>query len=67
MCTWVGMAAGSSSAKLDSPWMCIGHWLVYAAGGLSKEYRTKFRSLVFNLTDTNNPDLRARVLQVGMQ
>jgi len=34
------------------------------AGGLSKEYKTKFRSLVFNLKDANNPDLRARVLQV---
>ncbi|KAF5829228.1 transcription factor S-II, central domain-containing protein, partial [Dunaliella salina] len=33
------------------------------AGGLSKEYKTKFRSLVFNLKDANNPDLRARVLQ----
>jgi hypothetical protein len=34
-------------------------------GSLTKEYKTKFRSLMFNLKDANNPDLRARVLQVG--
>lgn len=35
-----------------------------SAGGLTKEYKSKFRSLVFNLKDAANPDLRARVLQV---
>ena len=40
------------------------HSICVFTGGLSKEYKTKFRSLVFNLKDVNNPDLRARVLQV---
>jgi hypothetical protein len=35
-----------------------------SADGLSKEYKTRFRSLIFNLKDPTNPELRARVLQV---
>lgn len=30
---------------------------------MDKEYRQKVRSLSFNLSDANNPELRARVLQ----
>lgn len=38
---------------------------LYSANGgsVSKDYKAKLRSLVFNLKDANNPDLRARVLQ----
>jgi len=32
-------------------------------GGMSKNYKAKFRSLNFNLKDPKNPDLRARVLR----
>lgn len=35
-----------------------------SAGGLTKEYKARFRSLMFNLKDVANPHLRARVLQV---
>lgn len=38
--------------------------LFQASGGLTRDYKAKFRSLVFNLKDVANPDLRARVLQV---
>jgi len=31
-------------------------------GGTTPKYKTKFRSLSFNLKDVNNPDLRRRVL-----
>ena len=31
-------------------------------GGVTAEYKAKFRSLSFNLKDANNPDLRRRVL-----
>ncbi|CAD7704146.1 unnamed protein product, partial [Ostreobium quekettii] len=31
-------------------------------GGVGKEYMRRFRSLHFNLADSNNPDLRAQVL-----
>eukprot|EP00803_Ostreobium_quekettii_P008282 evm.model.scf_2202.2 EVM.evm.TU.scf_2202.2 scf_2202:17793-23519(-) len=31
-------------------------------GGVGKEYKQKFRSLHFNLTDAKNPDLRAQVV-----
>ena len=31
-------------------------------GGTTPKYKTKFRSLSFNLKDANNPDLRRRVL-----
>ncbi len=37
-----------------------------AAGGLTKEYKNRLRSLIFNLKDVANPHLRARVLQVGV-
>lgn len=37
-----------------------GHML---AGNTGKEYRTKYRTLSFNMKDPNNPDLRARVLR----
>ena len=33
------------------------------AGNTGKEYRTKYRTLSFNMKDANNPDLRARVLR----
>ena len=35
---------------------------VFCAGNAGKDYKAKYRSLVFNLRDPNNPDLRARVL-----
>ena len=31
-------------------------------GGVTGEYKAKYRSLSFNLKDSNNPDLRRRVL-----
>ncbi len=31
-------------------------------GGVTAEYKAKYRSLSFNLKDANNPDLRRRVL-----
>ena len=37
---------------------------MYAGNSVSREYKVRFRSLVFNLKDAVNPDLRARVLQV---
>lgn len=60
-------AGPKEAAQLGWPHPFDVRWAsVHAAGGLSKEYKTKFRSLVFNLKDANNPDLRARVLQVGL-
>lgn len=57
--------SGLASLSLHAfPCVCSHMHCNCAAGGLSKEYKTKFRSLVFNLKDVNNPDLRARVLQV---
>ena len=32
------------------------------AGEVNSEYKNKFRTLVFNLKDSHNPELRARVL-----
>ncbi|MEW5298895.1 MAG: hypothetical protein WDW36_001968 [Sanguina aurantia] len=32
-------------------------------GGLNAEYKAKFRSLIFNMRDAANPELRARVLR----
>ena len=32
------------------------------AGGVTDEYKGKLRSLMFNLKDANNPDLRGHVL-----
>ncbi len=32
--------------------------------GLTKEYKSRYRSMSFNLRDAANPDLRRRVLQV---
>ena len=32
------------------------------AGEAGKEYKNKYRSLLFNLKDAHNPELRARVL-----
>ncbi len=37
--------------------------LCISPGGLSNDYKAKFRSLIFNLKDPNNPELRARVLR----
>lgn len=31
-------------------------------GGVNAHYKAKYRSLIFNLKDANNPDLRRRVL-----
>lgn len=31
-------------------------------GGANQRYKAKYRSLIFNLKDANNPDLRRRVL-----
>lgn len=31
-------------------------------GGVNARYKAKYRSLIFNLKDANNPDLRRRVL-----
>lgn len=31
-------------------------------GGVNAKYKTKYRSLIFNLRDASNPDLRRRVL-----
>ena len=33
------------------------------AGGVSAEYKDRYRSLIFNLRDAKNPQLRQRVLQ----
>ena len=30
-------------------------------GGMSKEYKAKYRSISFNLKDARNPDLRRKV------
>ena len=35
----------------------------YCVGGTTKEYKTKMRTLHFNLKDVHNPDLRAAVLR----
>ena len=42
---------------------CTDRSAVNVAGNSGKEYRTKFRTLWFNLNDSANPALRARVLQ----
>ena len=34
-----------------------------SAGDAGKDYKAKYRSLIFNLRDAANPDLRARVLK----
>ena len=34
----------------------------YLAGNAGKDYKAKYRSLIFNLRDKANPDLRRRVL-----
>ena len=34
-----------------------------SAGGVSAEYKDRYRSLIFNLRDAKNPQLRQRVLQ----
>ena len=34
-----------------------------SAGGVSAEYKDRYRSLIFNLRDVKNPQLRQRVLQ----
>lgn len=31
-------------------------------GGVNPKYKSKYRSLIFNLRDASNPDLRRRVL-----
>ena len=50
-------------------WICAGTVaaevevaLFQHGGGVTAEYKAKFRSLSFNLKDANNPDLRRRVL-----
>ena len=50
------MSAKAVGAKIESA--------LFELGGkaVSKEYKNKFRSLVFNLKDAANPELRARVL-----
>jgi hypothetical protein len=34
-------------------------------GGMSKEYKAKYRSISFNLKDARNPDLRRKVIEMG--
>lgn len=58
----------SSQVALPDP-VAIGNAIDMALydinGGLSKEYKSKFRSLAFNLKDPHNPDLRRLVLLVS--
>lgn len=39
---------------------CFPH---FPSGGLNAEYKAKFRSLIFNMKDAANPELRTRVLR----
>ena len=36
-------------------------------GGLSKDYKARFRTVQFNLADASNPDFRSKVLRGGVQ
>lgn len=36
--------------------------MVFVPDNAGKDYKAKYRSLIFNLRDDNNPDLRRRVL-----
>lgn len=38
------------------------HPLTFCAGSITSEYKSKARTLAFNLKDPTNPDLRAHVL-----
>ena len=54
-CIWILPHARQSSAQALKG--------IADAGNTGKEYRTKYRTLSFNMKDANNPDLRARVLR----
>ena len=41
----------------------IEHAVFLQNGGVTASYKTKVRSLAFNMKDARNPDLRARVLE----
>ncbi len=51
----VAASAGTVAAEVEIA-------LFQHGGGVTAEYKAKYRSLSFNLKDSNNPDLRRRVL-----
>jgi hypothetical protein len=50
-----GADAGAAAADVESA-------MFRQNGGVTTKYRAKCRSLIFNLRDASNPDLRRRVL-----
>ena len=50
-----GADAGAAAAEAESA-------MHRQNGGVNARYKAKYRSLIFNLKDANNPDLRRRVL-----
>ena len=64
----MGLAWDSHGTRMGIAWESLSTLpssVTLSGQSVSKEYKVKLRSLVFNLKDVANPDLRARVLQVG--